>query len=74
MASDDLNFETKAADIIGLYLHLRNMQPSSASMKSRPFKRWTGLIQCCRFRRAESKCMASSITVMARYPCMPRWM
>jgi transposase len=41
MASDDPDFEAKAADVIGLYLALPSTPPCSASMKRLRFKRWT---------------------------------
>ena len=42
MASDDPDFEAKAADVIGLYLALRRSTRScSAWMRRRRFRRWT---------------------------------
>jgi hypothetical protein len=38
MASNDPDFESNAADIIGLYLHPRSMPPCFASMKRRLFR------------------------------------
>ena len=39
MASDDPDFERKAADIIGLFSTRRSMRPSSASTRRPPFRR-----------------------------------
>ena len=52
MASDDPDFEAKAADIIGLYLNPPSMRRCFVSMRRLPFRLWTGSIRSCRFRRA----------------------
>jgi len=48
MTSDDPDFETKAADIIGLYLK----PPVNAAVfcvdERAPFRLWTDWIPCCR--------------------------
>jgi hypothetical protein len=55
MASDDPDFESKAADIIGLYIKPPSMRRCSVSTRRLPFRRWIGWTLCCRFRpgRAE---------------------
>jgi len=71
MLPDDPDFETKAADVLGLYLK----PPQHAvvpSTKRRRFKRWTASTPCCRCRPAASNGTASSTTGMARSPCSPR--
>jgi hypothetical protein len=40
MASDDPDFEKKAAEIIALTWSRRSMRLFSVSMKNRPFRRW----------------------------------
>jgi len=72
MASDDPQFEQKAAAIIGLYLNRRTMRRYSASMKRARFRRWTDWIDAFRSRRAARKSMASSITGTARCHFMQR--
>jgi transposase len=74
MASNDPEFETKAADIIGLYLEPRSTQPCFAWMRRRPFRLWIASIRCCRFRPGERNGMDSNITGMERCRCMRRWM
>src|SRR6476659_485726 len=46
MASNDPDFEKKAADVIGLYLELPSTRRFSVSTKRPRFKRWTDSIQC----------------------------
>jgi len=53
MASNDPDFETKAADIIGLYLNPPAHAAVSASMKKRPSRPWIAKIWCCRSRWGE---------------------
>ena len=72
MVSDDLDFESKAADIIGLYCIRRNTQRYSVSTKNRRFRPWTDWIRFCRFRRAVSNGMDLSTIATAPYPCMQR--
>jgi transposase len=67
MASDDPDFESKAAAIIGLYLNPRNMRPSSAWMRSRPFKRLTAWTPYFLYRPAERSGMVLNTIAMARY-------
>ena len=50
MASDDPAFESKAADIIGLYLKPPATRPCSAWMKRAPFRLSIGWIRFCPFR------------------------
>ena len=51
MASNDPDFEEKAADIIGLYMvQIRlSMQLYFVSTRKRPFRRWTDWFRCCPF-------------------------
>src|SRR5438552_2051874 len=62
MASNDPQFEQKAAAIIGLYLD----PPQNAAVfcidEKRPFRRWTGWTSDCRYRRGELRSMGSNIT------------
>jgi transposase len=74
MASDDPDFETKAADIIGLYLNRHNMPRSSVWMKNRPSRRSIGWIQFCRYPPGESSATASNTFATAPSRCMLRWM
>lgn len=71
MASNDPEFEVKAADIIGLYVHPPQHAAVFVSMRNRPFKPWTAWIRSCRCRRAGPNATALSTTVMAPYRCMP---
>jgi transposase len=66
MASNDPQFEEKAADIIGLYRILRSTLPSSVWMKRQPFRRLTDWIRFCPSLRAGQSVMASNTTGMAR--------
>jgi transposase len=73
MASNDPEFERKAADIIGLYLN----PPQHAAVfcvdeKTAIQARWIGWIRCCRFLRAEPSGTASNTTAMAHCRCMRR--
>src|SRR5437867_13080690 len=74
LASDDPDFEAKAADIIGLYLEPPQMRPCSASTKRPRSRHWIGSILCCRYHRGEPNGMVSSITVTGHCRCMPPWM
>src|SRR5258705_3028977 len=75
MASDDPDFEAKAADIIGLYLK----PPQHAAvfcvdeMRRLPFRRWIGSIRCCRFRRAAPSATDLNTTGTEPCRCMRRW-
>src|ERR1039458_2194736 len=72
MASNDPEFETKAAEIIGLYLHPPQHAAVFWSMKRLPFKRWIGRIRCCHCPRGARSGTALSITGMAHCRCTPR--
>jgi len=52
MASDDPEFESKAADIIGLYLKPPQHAAVFCVDERPPFKPWTGSIRCCVVARA----------------------
>jgi transposase len=65
MASDDPDFETKAADVIGLYVH-RIMRSCSRSSRNRIFRPSTASIRCCRCRPVAPSDMASNITGTGR--------
>src|SRR5450631_2913054 len=67
MASKDPDFERKAADIIGLYLHPPAHAAVSASMKRRTFRPWIVKTRCCRSPRAGRNAMVLSTSVTA--PC-----
>ena len=73
LASDDPDFERKAADIIGLYLNRRNTLPYSLSMKRPPFRLWTVWIPFCRFPQDAPSVTASSTIGMERFLSMLRW-
>jgi len=73
LASDDPDFESKAADIIGLYLAHLSMQRCSASTKRLRFRHWIGSTRCCRFRRDGQNDMVSSTTVTGLCRSMPPW-
>ncbi len=71
MASNDPDFESKAADILGLYLHPpQHAAVCFASMKRRPFRLWIGSTRCYRCRRGERNGMASNTTATARFRSM----
>jgi len=46
LASDDPDFETKAADVIGLYLIPPQHAACFAWMRRPPFRRWIASIRC----------------------------
>ena len=48
LASNDPDFERKAADIIGLYLNPPQHAAVFASTRRAPFRRWTASTRCCR--------------------------
>src|SRR5215831_7790647 len=50
MASNDPEFESKAADIIGLYLNPPQHAAVFCVDEKPPFRRWTDWIRYCRFR------------------------
>lgn len=64
LASNDPNFEAKAAEIIGLYLH--PPQHAAALTRKQPSKRSIARTQCCRLLRDELNVTDSSTTAMAR--------
>jgi transposase len=68
MASTDPAFETKAADIIGLYVN----PPQHAAVFCVDEKTSTGSIGSCRSRRGAPSGMASSTTATGRCPCTRR--
>jgi hypothetical protein len=73
MASNNRDFERKAADIIGLYLDRRSMRRSSAWMKSRPFRPWSGWTRRCRCRPAGWSGRDSSTIATAPCGCTLPW-
>jgi transposase len=72
MASNDPQFEEKAAAIIGLYLNRPKMLRFFEWMKRVRFKRSTGVIAACPYRRAAPRSTGSNITGTARCRCTPR--
>src|SRR6266403_2049911 len=71
MASNDPDFETKAADIIGLYLN----PPAHAAVfcvdEKTAIQPWIARIRCCRSPRDVPNDTALSTTGMAPCPCTP---
>jgi transposase len=72
MASDDPQFEEKAADVIGLYLNPPEHAAVFSVDEKRPSRLLTGLIRCCRFPRVGPSVMALSITGMGLFLCTQR--
>ena len=72
MQSDDPDFQTKAADVIGLYVNPPDHAAVSPSTRKPRFKRWTGSIRSCRCRPAARSDTVSSTTVTARCLSSPR--
>src|SRR5207302_6906828 len=66
MASNDPDFESKAADIIGLYLHPPQHAAVFCLDEKTAIQALDRLDRCCRCRRAERNGMASSTTVTVR--------
>ena len=66
MTSNEPDFETKAADIIGPYLDPPRHAAVSASTRRPQSRRLTGGTACCRFRRDGSSATASSTSATAR--------
>jgi hypothetical protein len=60
MRSTDPGFETRAADVIGLYLDPRTTPSCSASTKRQPSKGTIGSIPCSRCRTDERNVTGSS--------------
>jgi transposase len=72
LVSNDPEFETKAADVIGLYLNPPQHAADSAWMRKPPSRRLTARIRCCRSRLGASNDTGLSTSVMGRCPCTPR--
>ena len=72
MASDDPEFETKAADIIGLYLNPPQHAAVFCVDEKTAIQALDRLDPFCRFRRDVPSATASSITATERCPCMRR--
>ncbi len=73
MASNDPDFERKAADIIGLYLNPPQHAAVFCVDENQPSRPWIAKIPVCRSRRAGPSATASSIFAMALCPFTPRW-
>ena len=71
MASDDPDFETKAADMIGLYLNPPQHAAVFAVDEKTAIQAWTGSTRCCRCRPAAPNATASSTTATERCRCLP---
>src|SRR6266568_3230240 len=76
LASDDPDFEAKAADIIGLYLEPPQHAAVFCVDEKTAIQALDRIVstRCCPCRQAERNDTVSSTTDMARYPSMPRWM
>ena len=72
LRSTDPDFETKAADVIGLYLDPPQHAIVSASTRRRRFRRSTGSIHCCHSRLRAQNGTGSSITGTAPRRCIGR--
>jgi hypothetical protein len=70
MASNDIDFEEKAAEVIGLYLNPRNMQQCFVSMRRARSKRWTGSTAAYPYHQDEPSGTASSTTGTELCRCM----
>jgi transposase len=73
MASDDPDFETKAADIIGLYLNPPEHAAAFCVDEKPPFRPWTGSIPSCRSRQDGSSATVSNTAATEHCRSMPRW-
>src|SRR5450755_5108246 len=73
MASDDPNFETKAADILGLYLNPPEHAAVFCVDEKTAIQPWTGSIPYCRSRQEGSSDTVSNITATEHCRCTPRW-
>jgi transposase len=71
MASNDPDFEQKAADIIALYMNPPQHAAVFCVDEKQRSRRWTGWFQYCHFHPAEPSAMALNTTGTARCPCMP---
>jgi transposase len=74
IASNDPDFERKAADIIGLYLNPPQHRLYSVWTRNQPSRLWTVSIRSCRCLRAVPNAMVLSITGTELCPCMRPWM
>jgi len=72
LASDDPDFERKAADIIGLYLQPPQHAAVFCVDEKTAIQAWIVWTRCYRFPDAPSV-TASNIIAMARFRCTPRW-
>jgi hypothetical protein len=71
MASNDPEFEAKAADIIGLYMESATTRSRIlCGRKDRDFRRWTDWTRCCRCRQAAPSGTGLNIIDTARCRCM----
>jgi len=73
MASDDPDFEKKAADIIALYLNPPQHAAVFCIDEKSAIQALDRLDPVCRCRRAGSNGMGSSTTDTGRYRCMQLW-
>jgi hypothetical protein len=73
MASNDPDFETKAADIIGLYLHPPQHAAIVCVDEKTAIQALDRLAPVLPPSPAVRSGMALKIAGMARFPCMRRW-
>jgi len=73
LASDDPDFESKAADVIGLYLNPPQHAAVFCVDEKTAIQALDGSIRHCRFRRAEPSVTGLNTTATARCRCMGRW-
>jgi hypothetical protein len=74
MASNDPDFETKAADIIGLYLEPPQHAAVFCVDDKTAIQALDRLVRCFRSRRGEPSGTAPNTTGMERCPYMRPWM
>jgi hypothetical protein len=72
MASDDPEFERKAADIIGLYLNPPQHAAVFCVDEKTAIQALDRLARCCRYPQVAPSDMASNITVMEHCRCTRR--
>jgi transposase len=72
VATTDPEFETKAADIIALYLDPPEHAVVLCWMRRRRSRPWTASTRCCRSRLAAPSATASSTSGTGRSRCTPR--
>jgi hypothetical protein len=72
LASNDPDFEAKAADVIGLYLNPPQHAAVFCVDEKKPSRRWIATTLCCPCRLGAPSGMASSTSVTARCRCMRR--